>query len=263
MGTDGKKTSSSSYPCKSAQSVVHRLLFRGAAEGRITDDNLWRPTRRAEGHYTKDKLSTRCGAVHSIGWLCGWPDCGHPPGGSSPNSCTQRISARCAFVSKGTKSSAADRLCAIAPASFAPSKMQASKGLRRRSAPVRSASRKMHCRKSVARRSQPRKSAPEKSHSINSFQQTRESDRSVALKLTFSKLDRPKNIRGKVRCERSEPCQPVRKKMILTGESSPMFGMRDGRWGAPSAVRGRAAPLASRKRHVSSRDFLNRGAPPT
>ena len=34
-----------------------------------TDDNLWRPTRRAEGHYTKDKLSTRRGAVHSIGWL--------------------------------------------------------------------------------------------------------------------------------------------------------------------------------------------------
>ena len=37
---------------------------------RITDDNLWRPTRRAEEHYTKDKLSTRRGAVHSIGWLC-------------------------------------------------------------------------------------------------------------------------------------------------------------------------------------------------
>ncbi len=36
----------------------------------ITDDNLWRPTRRAEEHYTKDKLSTRRGAVHSIGWLC-------------------------------------------------------------------------------------------------------------------------------------------------------------------------------------------------
>jgi hypothetical protein len=35
----------------------------------ITDDNLWRPTRRAKGHYTKDKLSTRCGAVHSIGGL--------------------------------------------------------------------------------------------------------------------------------------------------------------------------------------------------
>jgi hypothetical protein len=39
-----------------------------------TDDNLWRPTRRAEGHYTKDKLSTRRGAVHSIGWLCNAPD---------------------------------------------------------------------------------------------------------------------------------------------------------------------------------------------
>ncbi len=37
--------------------------------GGITDDNLWRPTRRAEEHYTKDKLSTRRGAVHSIGWL--------------------------------------------------------------------------------------------------------------------------------------------------------------------------------------------------
>ena len=36
----------------------------------ITDDNLWRPTRRAEEHYTKDQLSTRRGAVHSIGWLC-------------------------------------------------------------------------------------------------------------------------------------------------------------------------------------------------
>ncbi|HEY1686697.1 MAG TPA: hypothetical protein VGG19_18195 [Tepidisphaeraceae bacterium] len=28
---------------------------------RITDDNLWRPTRRAKEHYTKDKLSTRRG----------------------------------------------------------------------------------------------------------------------------------------------------------------------------------------------------------
>jgi hypothetical protein len=37
---------------------------------RITDDNLWRPARRAEEHYTRDKLSTRRGAVHSIGWLC-------------------------------------------------------------------------------------------------------------------------------------------------------------------------------------------------
>src|SRR3984957_4885748 len=37
----------------------------------LTDDNLWRPTRRAEEHYTKDKLSTRRGAVHSIGWLSG------------------------------------------------------------------------------------------------------------------------------------------------------------------------------------------------
>jgi hypothetical protein len=37
----------------------------------ITDDNLWRPTRRANGHYTKNKLSTRRGAVHSIGWLFG------------------------------------------------------------------------------------------------------------------------------------------------------------------------------------------------
>ena len=35
----------------------------------ITDDNLWRPTRRAEEHRTKDKLSTRRGAVHSIGWF--------------------------------------------------------------------------------------------------------------------------------------------------------------------------------------------------
>jgi hypothetical protein len=35
--------------------------------GGITDDNLWRPTRRAEEHYTKDKLSTRRGAVDSIG----------------------------------------------------------------------------------------------------------------------------------------------------------------------------------------------------
>jgi hypothetical protein len=32
--------------------------------------NLWRPTRRAEEYYTKCKLSTRRGAVHSIGWLC-------------------------------------------------------------------------------------------------------------------------------------------------------------------------------------------------
>ncbi len=39
------------------------------AECCIADDNLWRPTRRAEEHYTKDKLSTRRGAVHSIGWL--------------------------------------------------------------------------------------------------------------------------------------------------------------------------------------------------
>jgi hypothetical protein len=27
------------------------------------------------GHYTKDKFSTRRGAVHSIGWLCGRPVC--------------------------------------------------------------------------------------------------------------------------------------------------------------------------------------------
>ena len=139
--------------------------------------------------------------------------------------------------------------------------MQASKGLRRRSAPERSASRKTHCRKSVARRSQRRKSAPEKSQSINSFQQMRESDRSVSLKLTLSKLDRPKNIRGKVKCERSEPCQPVRKKMILTGASSSKLACRGAMRGAPSAGGGRSAPLASRKGQVSSRDFLNRVAP--
>jgi hypothetical protein len=39
------------------------------AVGCITDDNLWRPTRRAKEHYTKDELTTRRGAVHSIGWL--------------------------------------------------------------------------------------------------------------------------------------------------------------------------------------------------
>jgi len=44
--------------------------------GRRTDDNLWRPTRRAKGRYTKDKLSTRRGAVHSIGWLSRTPDRG-------------------------------------------------------------------------------------------------------------------------------------------------------------------------------------------
>ena len=32
----------------------------------MTDDNLWRPTRRAVELYTKDKLSTRRGPVHSI-----------------------------------------------------------------------------------------------------------------------------------------------------------------------------------------------------
>jgi hypothetical protein len=39
----------------------------------VTDDNLWRPTRRAEEHNTKDNPSTRRGAVHSIGWLCPSP----------------------------------------------------------------------------------------------------------------------------------------------------------------------------------------------
>ena len=51
----------------------------------LTDDNLWRPTRRAEGHYTKDKLSTRRGAVHSIGWLCQLPTApptSHPEAGT-------------------------------------------------------------------------------------------------------------------------------------------------------------------------------------
>jgi hypothetical protein len=48
--------------------TVTRISFR-----QITDDNLWRPTRRAEEHYTKNKLSTRRGAVHSIGWLCRSP----------------------------------------------------------------------------------------------------------------------------------------------------------------------------------------------
>ncbi len=53
-----------------------------------TDDNLWRPTRRAEGHYTKDKLSTRRGAVHSIGWFSRRPfRCRHGCG-KSENSFT-------------------------------------------------------------------------------------------------------------------------------------------------------------------------------
>jgi hypothetical protein len=42
--------------------------------GRITDEVLWRPTRRADEYYTKGRLSTRRGAVHSIGWLCSNPD---------------------------------------------------------------------------------------------------------------------------------------------------------------------------------------------
>ena len=46
-----------------------------AVRSGITDDNLRRPTRRAEEHYTKDKLSTRRGAVHSVGELCGGPVC--------------------------------------------------------------------------------------------------------------------------------------------------------------------------------------------
>ena len=49
----------------------------------ITNDNLWRPTRRAEEHYTKNKLSIRRGAVHdstelvevSTGRLCDRPFC--------------------------------------------------------------------------------------------------------------------------------------------------------------------------------------------
>ena len=55
------------------------------ATGDITDDNLWRPTRRAKEHCTKDKLSTRRGAVHSIGWLCR-PNL--PPTASSANAGT-------------------------------------------------------------------------------------------------------------------------------------------------------------------------------
>ncbi len=38
----------------------------------ITDDNLWRPTRRAGRHYTKNKLSTRRDAVQ-LGGLCSLP----------------------------------------------------------------------------------------------------------------------------------------------------------------------------------------------
>ncbi len=52
-------------------SISKRSLI---AECKRTDDLLWRPTRRAKGHYTKDKLSTRRGAVHSIGWLFSGPD---------------------------------------------------------------------------------------------------------------------------------------------------------------------------------------------
>ena len=44
-----------------------------SSKGGITDDNLWRPARRAEERYTKDKLPTRRGAVHSIGWLSRLP----------------------------------------------------------------------------------------------------------------------------------------------------------------------------------------------
>jgi hypothetical protein len=51
-------------------SVSVQTVVTVDAHGGITDDNLWRPTRRGQGYYTKDKLSTRRGAVHSIGWLC-------------------------------------------------------------------------------------------------------------------------------------------------------------------------------------------------
>ena len=54
------------HPEMSCRSVRKTTGVRDIA---ITDDNLWRPTRRAEEDYTKNKLSTRRGAVHSIGWL--------------------------------------------------------------------------------------------------------------------------------------------------------------------------------------------------
>ncbi len=59
---------------------THNCIPKVPGRGRrITDDNLWRPTRRAKEHYAKGKLTTRRGAVHdstelvevSIGWLCG------------------------------------------------------------------------------------------------------------------------------------------------------------------------------------------------
>jgi hypothetical protein len=84
--------------------AFHRRRNFGRMVSRvITDDNLWRPTRRAEEHYTKDKLSTRRGAVHSIGWLFGGRAAVYPSSlsmtdrnsitsiGQSAQSCSQQM----------------------------------------------------------------------------------------------------------------------------------------------------------------------------
>ena len=63
--------SRSSAGTLSSSAVTGAGRFMAGGERRITDDNLWRPTRRARGHCTKDKPPTRRGAVHSIGWLSG------------------------------------------------------------------------------------------------------------------------------------------------------------------------------------------------
>ncbi len=57
-------------PCVSQRAKHNWLIlqvFSALRRAKITDDNLWRPTRRAKEHYTKNNLWSRRGAVHSIG----------------------------------------------------------------------------------------------------------------------------------------------------------------------------------------------------
>jgi hypothetical protein len=63
--SSGKKMPYSTGHCSRFQSSAITLVF-----GSITDDVLWRATRRAGRTWNKNKLTTRRGPVHSNGGLC-------------------------------------------------------------------------------------------------------------------------------------------------------------------------------------------------
>src|SRR5512145_2821103 len=115
----------------------------------------------------------------------------------------------------------------MAPAIFAPSKMQTSKLLRRRSAPDKSAPRNTQPSKFDARMSHRASLAFEKSQRMKSFQHMRDSVNSDVPKFTRSKPERSKYILGRVKPDKSASSHVVRKKAMFTGSSSSKFGIRD------------------------------------